>query len=91
MTTKTAEIRTRVEPKLKKESNRIFKKLGLSESEGVRLLLKGLVIHKGIPFAFKIPNEETIKAMEEVGKGNYSKGYTDIDEMFEDILNEKAS
>lgn len=91
MSTKTAEIRTRVEPKLKKESNKIFKKLGLSESEGVRLLLKGLVIHKGIPFAFKIPNEETIKAMEEVEKGVYSKGYNDVDEMFEDIINEKAS
>ena len=55
MTTKTAEVRTRVEPKLKKDSNKIFKKLGLNESEGVRLLLKGLVIHNGIPFDFRIP------------------------------------
>ena len=86
---KTAEVKTRVEPKLKKESRKIFKKLGLSESEGVRLLLKGLVIHQGIPFEFKIPNKETVAAMEEVEKGIYSKGYKDVDEMFEDILNEK--
>ena len=83
---KTAEVKTRVEPKLKKESKKIFKKLGLSESEGVRLLLKGLVIHKGIPFEFKIPNEETIKAIEDARKRrNLSKAYTDIDEMFEDL------
>ena len=83
---KTAEVRTRVEPKLKKESNKIFKRLGLSESEGVRLLLTGLVIHQGIPFEFKIPNEETIEAIEDVEKGkNLSKGYTDIDEMFRDL------
>ena len=88
-TMKTAEVRTRVEPKLKKESNKIFKRLGLSESEGVRLLLKGLVIHQGIPFEFKIPNEETLAAMEEVEKGIYSRGYKDVDEMFENILNEK--
>ena len=77
---KTAEVRTRVEPKLKKGSNKIFKRPGLSESEGVRLLLKGLVIHQGIPFEFKIPNEETLTAMEEVEKGIYSKGYIDVDE-----------
>ncbi len=83
---KTAEVRTRVEPKLKKESNKIFKKLGLTESEGVRLLLKGVVIHKGIPFEFKIPNEETIEAIEDArNRINLSKAYTDIDEMFEDL------
>jgi DNA-damage-inducible protein J len=55
MAVKTAEIRLKIEPNLKKESKKIFKKLGLNESEGVRLLLKGLVLHRGIPFEFKIP------------------------------------
>lgn len=54
MSAKTAEVRTRIEPDLKKKANRIFKRLGLNESEGVRLLLKGLVLHKGIPFDFRI-------------------------------------
>lgn len=86
---KTAEVKTRVEPKLKRESKKIFKKLGLTESEGVRLLLKGLVIHHGIPFELKIPNEETIEAIEDArNRRNLSKAYTDIDEMFEDLSKE---
>ena len=87
---KTAEVKTRVEPKLKRESKKIFKKLGLSESEGVRLLLKGMVIHQGIPFEFKVPNKETMAAIDEVEKGIYSKGYKDLDKMFEDILSDSG-
>jgi DNA-damage-inducible protein J len=85
MAIKTAVVRTRVEPKLKREANKILNKLGLSESEGVRLLLKSLVLHNGLPYELKIPNAETRKAMEEVDKGIYSKAYTDIDEMFADL------
>ncbi|MFO7445684.1 MAG: type II toxin-antitoxin system RelB/DinJ family antitoxin [Ignavibacteriaceae bacterium] len=86
MGTKTAQVKTRVEPKLKKESQKIFKRLGLSESEGVRLLLRGLVLHQGIPFELKIPNEETKQAIEDArNKKNLSKAYTDIDEMFKDM------
>jgi len=74
-----------VEPKLKREANKILNKLGLSESEGVRLLLKSLVLHKGLPYELKVPNADTRKAIEEVDKGIYSKGYKDIDEMFADL------
>ena len=86
MTIKTAVVRTRVEPKLKKDANKILNKLGLSESEGVRLLLKSLVLHNGLPYELKIPNLESRKAIEEVDKGIYSKGYTDIDKMFADLM-----
>ena len=85
MAVKTAIVRTRVEPKLKREANKILNKLGLSESEGVRLLLKSLVLHKGLPYELKIPNAETRKAIDEVDKGIYSKGYKDIDKMFADL------
>jgi DNA-damage-inducible protein J len=85
MAVKTAIVRTRVEPKLKREANKILNKLGLSESEGVRLLLKSLVLHNGLPYELKVPNAETRKAIEEVDKGIYSKGYKDIDEMFADL------
>jgi DNA-damage-inducible protein J len=85
MAVKTAIVRTRVEPKLKREANKILNKLGLSESEGVRLLLKSLVLHKGLPYELKIPNAETRKAIDEVDKGIYSKGYKDVDEMFADL------
>lgn len=85
MATKTAEVKTRVEPKLKRESKKIFKKLGLSESEGVRLLLKGLVIHQGIPFDFRIPNEETIEAIEDARKGKTIGPFHSVEELMKDL------
>lgn len=85
MTNKTAEVRTRVEPKLKKEAGKIFKGLGLNESEGVRLLLKGLVLHKGIPFDFKIPNEETLQAMKDADEGNTIGPYNSVDELIKEL------
>lgn len=85
MSTKTAEVRTRIEPDLKKKANRIFKKLGLNESEGVRLLLKGLVLHRGIPFDFKVPNEETIKAMKDVDEGNTIGPFESVDELMKEL------
>ncbi len=85
MAVKTAEVRARIEPKLKKESMKVLKKLGLSESEGVRLLLKGLVIHQGIPFELKIPNEETIKAIEDARKGKTIGPFNSIEELKKEL------
>jgi len=85
MAVKTAEIRARVEPKLKKESMKVLKKLGLSESGGIRLLLKGLVIHQGIPFEFKVPNEETIRAIDDAEKGNTIGPSNSIEELMKEL------
>lgn len=82
---KTAEIRVLLEPSLKKKSKKILQEIGMSESEAVRIFFRNLVNQNGFPLELRVPNEETIKAMEDVDKGNYSKGYTDIDEMFEDL------
>ena len=40
--------------------------MGLTMSEAIRLFLKQTVIQGGLPFAVKVPNAETKKALEEV-------------------------
>ncbi len=82
---KTSEIRVLLEPSLKKKSKKILDEIGMSESEAVRIFFRNLVNRKEFPLELKVPNEETIKEMDEVDKGKYSKGYDDIDEMFEDL------
>ncbi|MFH1194570.1 MAG: type II toxin-antitoxin system RelB/DinJ family antitoxin [bacterium] len=87
METKTAIVRTRVEPKLKREFNSLLKKLGLSESEAVRLLMKSSVLHKKLPIELHVPNATTTKAIEEARNcKNLSKPFTNVDEMFTEIL-----
>ncbi|MFA5803867.1 MAG: type II toxin-antitoxin system RelB/DinJ family antitoxin [Melioribacteraceae bacterium] len=85
MQTKSTATRARIEPAIKAKAKKIFAKVGLSESEAIRLFYHHSVLTGGIPFDLRIPNAETRAAMKEVDKGIYSKGYTNIDEMFADL------
>ena len=60
-------------------------------AEAVTIFLKQVVMTDSIPFSIRKPklNTETIKAIEEVEQGiNLSKGYTNLDEMWEDLEKE---
>ena len=63
--------------------------MGLNISVTINLFLKKCINENGIPFDLKIPNKETIEAMEETNKilnGDIKrKSYKNIDELFEDL------
>jgi len=56
---KTAMIRARINPELKKDVENIFNVLGLSTTEAINLFYYQVKLHKGLPFEVKIPNKET--------------------------------
>jgi DNA-damage-inducible protein J len=58
-------IHARVDPKLKKSAERIFSDIGISTTEAIRLFMKQVVLHRGLPFPVAVPNEETLAAMRE--------------------------
>jgi len=58
-------VRARVDSQLKKETETIFKGLGINTSQAIVMFLNMVKLHNGIPFEMKIPNKETLKAMEE--------------------------
>ena len=87
MAVKTAVVRARLEPGLKKKAEKIFKVVGLSESEAVRLFYKNVVLYHGLPFSLNIPNEETKSAIEEARRGELSKKYNSLDDL---IVNLKS-
>ena len=62
-TVKTRMIHARIDPKLKESAERVFSKIGISTTEAIRLFLKQVELHKGLPFPIAIPNAETIAAM----------------------------
>jgi DNA-damage-inducible protein J len=62
---KSAFIRARVEPELKEEVIDILQTLGLSLTEAITLFFKMIKLNRGLPFEVKIPNEETLAAMED--------------------------
>ena len=80
---RTATIRARVEPELKSEAEAILKEVGLSSSEAMRLFLHQIVRQRGLPFEVKIPNVETVAAIESIQAGKGLK-VDSIEELFDD-------
>ncbi|MBW2204728.1 MAG: type II toxin-antitoxin system RelB/DinJ family antitoxin [Deltaproteobacteria bacterium] len=48
-----------------KQAKLILKYLGLSYSQAINMFNSMIVFSKGLPFEIKIPNDETLQAMEE--------------------------
>jgi DNA-damage-inducible protein J len=62
---KEAMIRARIEPSLKNDVEKIFGELGLSTTEAITLFYNQVRIYHGLPFRVLIPNQETLKAMQD--------------------------
>ena len=58
MAKRTAMIRARTKPKLKKDAERILRKLGLSPSDAINLFYEKIVVRKGIPFELVLEDDE---------------------------------
>jgi DNA-damage-inducible protein J len=72
---KTLMIHARVDPKLKKSAETVFSEIGISTTEAIRLFLKQVELHKGLPFPVSIPNEQTIAAIAEANAPAKLKRY----------------
>ncbi len=66
-------------------SKEIFKEYNLSVTDAINIFLNKVKLTKGLPFDIKLPNDETLKAMNEVEE---EIGET-ID--FEDFLDESKA
>ena len=81
-----ATVTARVDENVKKEAEILFKKMGLNMSTAMNLFLKKCILEQGIPFELKVPNEETLKVLDEVEKGiGLSKTFDSVDELIEDL------
>jgi DNA-damage-inducible protein J len=58
-------VRARIDSNLKNEVEAIFQELGLNTSQAITLFLKKVKMERGIPFELKVPNETTLKAIQE--------------------------
>ena len=48
---KTRMIHARIDPRLKRSTERVFSKIGISTTEAIRIFLKQVELHEGLPFA----------------------------------------
>jgi len=81
---KSAEIRSRIEPDLKKQSTEVLADLGLDLSGAIRLFLRQVVEVGGLPFEVKKPTPKTIAAMKEARQMAAAR-YGSAKELFDDL------
>ena len=63
---KTDQIQVRINPETKAAAEAVFAKLGIKPSEAVRMFYHQVELNQGIPFAVRVPNVETIRAIEDL-------------------------
>ena len=82
-------VSIRLDTQLKKQAEELFADLGLNMTVAMTMFLRQAVRKQGIPFEIsRIPNAETIAAMQEaekIARDPNVKGYTDLDELFRDL------
>ena len=61
---KTTMITARVDPKLKRATEKVLKELGLTTSQAITLFFNQISLRQALPFAIAMPNTETAKAIE---------------------------
>lgn len=82
---KTTMITTRVDPTLKRKTEKVLKNLGLTTSQAITLFFNQIVLRQGLPFAVATPNSETAKAIDEALRGIALHPAENVDELFEEL------
>ncbi|MCL2434478.1 MAG: type II toxin-antitoxin system RelB/DinJ family antitoxin [Clostridia bacterium] len=82
-------VSIRMDSQLKRQAEDLFSDLGLNMTSALTMFLRQAVRIQGIPFEIsRIPNNETLAAMEEaerIARDPNVKGYTDLDLLFKDL------
>ena len=81
---KIATINTRIEPDLKFQAETILHSVGLSTAEAIRIFYTQICLNKGLPFEVKLPNIETLAAINELESGKGTK-YDSMEEIWSDM------
>jgi DNA-damage-inducible protein J len=75
---KTATVRARVEPELKRGAEAVLKKIGLTSSEAITLFLTQVKLTKGLPFPLRVPNNETRRAINEARSRKHVESFDSV-------------
>jgi DNA-damage-inducible protein J len=87
---KTQTISARIDPDLKENAEGIFNSLGLTTSQAITLFYRQVELAAGLPFPVKlpVPNEETMRAIQDARRGYNLSGPASVDDMFDELMND---
>ena len=85
MVNKTATVRARINPSLKKGAEEVLEELGLSSTQAINLFYRQIMLRKGLPFDLVIPNATTRRTFENTDAGRSIVVCRDADDMFKKL------
>jgi len=81
----SATVQVRVDEQTKAQAKKVLGALHLSMSEAICLFLRQVVLHRGIPFEVKLPNDLTRETLEKAEQGIDLHRASSVDELFEEL------
>jgi len=66
------------------KAKEILSQIGLNYSQAISVFNNMIVLHKGLPFELKIPNNETRNALSEL-ENREGQTFKNVDELFADL------
>ena len=78
---RTSNVFARVEPDIKEQAEQVLVQLGIPMSNAIGMFLRQIIMHRGIPFAMRLPANEPVAvgAMSpDQLNAELEKGYADI-------------
>jgi DNA-damage-inducible protein J len=84
MRTTNTYVRARIDAVTKERATDALEAMGLSVSDAIRLLMLRVADEKRLPFAVKVPNATTRRAMAELEAGKGAK-FNKIDELMKNL------
>ena len=82
---KNTSVNVRTTEDIKKGAEVILNGLGLNISSAVNLFLKQVINYRGIPFDLRLPNKETLQAMDDIENTRNLESADSVEEMYEKI------
>lgn len=79
-----AVVRARIDSETKVQATEALEAIGLSVSDAIRLLMIRIANEKQLPFAVRVPNTTTLKAMKELDEGK-GKRFNNAEDFFKDL------
>ena len=74
----------RVDSESYTQAKEILNQIGLNYSQAISVFNNLIVLNKGLPFELKLPNHDTIQALEEL-ENRDGKTFNNVDELFADL------
>jgi DNA-damage-inducible protein J len=77
----TATVHARLDPKTKRESERVLHKIGMTPTEAVRLLYRQIALRREFPLELRVPNKLTAKTLDKSDRDEEIETFDSLDEM----------